>query len=60
MTTMLGEELMGARGDAAEGAARTRWTSRGDMLAKATVLLVAFGLLMALWTILWVPSAPVP
>jgi hypothetical protein len=29
-------------------------------VARAVVAVVAFGLLIALWVVLWVPSAPLP
>ena len=56
--TMWGEELMVLEGGA-EGVAGMRRSSRRDTLARVSVLLVAFGLLIALWTVLWVPSTPV-
>jgi hypothetical protein len=43
----------------AQRAASTRRSFRRDALARVSVLLVAFGLLIALWTVLWVPSTPV-
>lgn len=57
-TPMWGEELMVLEGEA-QRAASTRQTSRRDTLARVTLLLVACGLLIALWTVLWVPSTPV-
>jgi hypothetical protein len=60
MTTMQGQELK-RRGVSSGGdAATTKQTPRRQKLARAVVAAVVFGMLTALWTILWIRSAPVP
>jgi hypothetical protein len=59
MMGMPGKELKGTRGPTARPMAI--WSRGGlDKLRRAGVAPVAFGLLMALWVILWIPSAPAP
>lgn len=60
MTTTLGEELRRTSGTTTREVAIIRRTARRETLARAAVAVVAFGLVMALWAILWVTSGPVP
>lgn len=60
MMGMPGKELKGTRGASAREMAITGRRSGLDGLRRAGVAAVAFGLLMALWVMLWIPSAPAP
>jgi hypothetical protein len=57
---MVGKELKGTRGPSARETAIPGPRSGLDGLRRAGVAVVAFGLLMALWVMLWIPSAPAP
>jgi hypothetical protein len=57
---MMGMELKGARAPSVGEMTNTEGRGGVDGLPRAIVAAVAFGLLMALWVILWIPSAPVP
>jgi hypothetical protein len=57
---MCGQELTGTGSpDGGQMVITDRHTGL-DGLCRAVVAAVAFGLLMALWVVLWIPSAPVP
>ena len=57
---MSGKVLKDTRGPGVREVAITGRASGLDELRRAVVFAVAFGLLMALWVMLWIPSAPVP
>ena len=57
---MPGKELRETRGLGVREMAITGHTSGLEGLRRAVVAAVAFGLLMALWVMLWIPSAPSP
>jgi hypothetical protein len=59
MTTVLGEELTDrSETSTREVAIGWRYTRR-DRLARAVVVVAVYAMLMALWSMLWVPSVPV-
>jgi ferric-dicitrate binding protein FerR (iron transport regulator) len=60
MIAILEEELRRTSRTAAGEATMTRPTPRRQTLARAALAIVAFGLVMALWALLWVPSVPLP
>jgi hypothetical protein len=60
MMGMVGQELKGTRGPNPRETAIPGPLSGLDGLRRAGVAVVAFGLLMALWVMLWIPTAPVP
>jgi len=57
---MPGQELKGTTGPRDGERAISGRTSALDGLSRAVVAAVAFGLLMALWVMLWIPLAPAP
>jgi len=57
---MVGQELTGTRGRSARDVAVTRRASALEELRRAVAVGMVFGLLMALWVMLWIPSAPAP
>ena len=53
------KEELTIRSESPTGEAAISWRRpRRDRLARAVVAVVACGLLMALWSILWVPPVP--
>jgi hypothetical protein len=59
MTTVLGEELTDRSETSTREVAISWRYPRRNRLARAVVAVVSCGLLMALWSMLWVPSVPV-
>ncbi len=57
---MVGTELKGTGGPRVGEMAITGRTSSLNGLRRAVVAAESFGLLMALWVMLWIPSAPAP
>jgi hypothetical protein len=57
---MVAQELTGTRGRSARDVAVTRRASALEELRRAVAVGMVFGLLMALWVMLWIPSAPAP
>jgi len=58
MTTLPGEELT-ARSETPAREVASSWRyPRRDRLVRAVVVVAVYGLLMALWSTLWVPSIP--
>jgi len=57
---MSGKVLKETRGPSVRAVAITGRTSSLDGLRRAVVVVTAFGLLMALWVMLWIPLAPAP
>ena len=58
MTTVLGEELRVTAKTPTGDVAISRRHPRRDRLARALVVVAVYGLLMALWSLLWVPPVP--